>query len=104
MSASRNARPRVRRLGRQFHALMLPPHAAAAGVRVGRERLPEFLAAALGLLVFLAALEVLRIDARSISWVALTTDIADVPMDRLALAVGLTMANYAILTAYDSTL
>lgn len=72
-----------------------------ARVRVGRERILDLLPATLGLLVFLAALEVLRVEARSISWDVLTTDIAGVPRDRLALAVALTIANYAVLTVYD---
>jgi phosphatidylglycerol lysyltransferase len=67
----------------------------------GRARWLELVPAALGLLIFTAALEVLRLEARTISWDALTTDIAAVPGDRLLLAIALTIANYVVLTAYD---
>ena len=75
--------------------------ASRTNVRSGRERLRELLPAVLGLVIFVAALEVLRIEARSISWPALMADVARVPHAHLAAAIGLTMMNYAVLTAYD---
>ena len=65
------------------------------------ERLRRTIPVAIGLVLFLAALEVLRLELRSVSWHALTEDIFGTPLDRLTLAVGLTAINYAALTGYD---
>jgi phosphatidylglycerol lysyltransferase len=66
-----------------------------------RERLRHALPVAIGLVLFMAALEVLRLELRTVSWHALSADIFATPPDRLALAVALTAFNYATLTGYD---
>ena len=64
-------------------------------------RLRQILPAVIGLVLFLAALEVLRIDLRTLSWTQLMDDVRLVPLHRLLLALALTIANYAALTGYD---
>jgi phosphatidylglycerol lysyltransferase len=61
----------------------------------------EVLPAVVGLVLFLAALEILRIELRTVSWAGLMADVVRVPRDDLALAVGLTVLNYLVLTGYD---
>ena len=65
------------------------------------ERLRRVLPAAIGLALFLAALEVLRTELRSVTWNELSGAVLQVPWWRIALAVGITVANYAVLTGYD---
>lgn len=65
------------------------------------ERLRVALPALIGLVLFLAALEVLRTELRAVTWHGLTTDLSDIPGWRLALAVVLTAVNYGVLTGYD---
>ena len=64
-------------------------------------RVRRALPAAAGLIVFAAALEVLRLELRSMSWTALSGAVLATPGARLALACGLTAVNYAALTGYD---
>ena len=66
-----------------------------------RERLRAALPALIGLLLFLAALGVLRTELRTISWHGLITDLSSIPAWRIVLALLLTAANYAVLTGYD---
>jgi len=66
-----------------------------------QERLRSALPALIGLVLFLAALEVLRTELRAVSWHALTTDLSNLPVWRIFLALVLTTANYAALTGYD---
>jgi phosphatidylglycerol lysyltransferase len=54
-----------------------------------------------GLAVFLLALEVLRVELHAVSWHEITADVFATPLSHLLLAVGLTVLNYAVLTAYD---
>jgi phosphatidylglycerol lysyltransferase len=54
-----------------------------------------------GLVLFVAALEVLRFELDTVSWSQLTADIANVSGRRLALAIVLTVVNYFVLTEYD---
>ena len=65
------------------------------------ERLRQTLPACVGLVLFLLALEVLRLELRSVSWHELRTDVLDVPPWRFALAILLTALNYLTLTGYD---
>ena len=65
------------------------------------ERLRRAIPVAIGLVLFLAALEVLRIELRSVSWHELTADVLRTPLPRLGLAAVLTALNYAALTGYD---
>lgn len=65
------------------------------------ERLRRALPALIGLALFLAALEVLRTELRTVTWSALAKDIWSTPPSRLGLAVFLTVLNYLVLTAYD---
>jgi phosphatidylglycerol lysyltransferase len=61
----------------------------------------DALPALVGLVLFLVALEVLRVELRAVSWPELVGDILGVPRSRLALAIVLTVLNYAVLTGYD---
>lgn len=65
------------------------------------ERLRRTLPVALGLLVFLAALAVLRVELRAVTWHELVADVGRTPIARLGLALALTVANYSVLTGYD---
>jgi phosphatidylglycerol lysyltransferase len=67
----------------------------------GRRRWAEVLAAVVGLVLFIAACEVLRIELRTVTWAELMTDIVRVPRAALALAMALTALNYVVLTGYD---
>ena len=64
-------------------------------------RLRQALPVAIGLVLFLAALEVLRVELRAVSWHDLTADVVRTPPSRLGLALLLTLLNYAALTGYD---
>jgi phosphatidylglycerol lysyltransferase len=66
-----------------------------------RRRWAEALPAIVGLVLFFAALEVLRIELRTVSWSELTADVSRVPRAALALAIALTALNYIVLTGYD---
>jgi len=76
------------------------PQAPAAPTRAGYGWL-NVVAAVAGLAMFLAALEVLRIELRAVTWPELMRDVVGVPRAQLALAVLLTVLNYAVLTGYD---
>ncbi len=65
------------------------------------ERLRRALPALLGLLLFFAALEVLRTELHAVTWRQLTADVFGIPWSRLAWGLALTAANYAVLTCYD---
>jgi phosphatidylglycerol lysyltransferase len=65
------------------------------------ERLRQVLPVAIGLVLFVFALEVLRVELRAVTWPALTADVATMPRGRLGLALVLTAVNYAALTGYD---
>lgn len=65
------------------------------------ERLRRALPAVIALAVFIAALEVLRVELRSVSWPGLVADVLAVPPWRLATAAALTVLNYTVLTGYD---
>ncbi|MBP7779666.1 MAG: bifunctional lysylphosphatidylglycerol flippase/synthetase MprF [Acidobacteria bacterium] len=66
-----------------------------------RHRLVAALPVAIGLAVFVAALEVLRLELQAVSWHDLTADVLATPLPGLALAVVLTVANYVVLAGYD---
>lgn len=53
------------------------------------------------LVVFVVALEVLRVELAALTWPVLTTDVLQTPVSRLLLALALTAINYAALTGYD---
>ena len=65
------------------------------------ERVRRAIPVTVGVVLFFAALEVLRLELRSVSWPALTADVLATPGHRLALAVALTVLNYVALTGYD---
>ena len=77
--------------------------ANASAVRASMsERLRQAIPVAIGLALFVVALEVLRSRARVRSrGTTLTADVFATPSSRLALAVALTALNYAALTGYD---
>ena len=64
-------------------------------------RLRAALPALIGFVLFVAALEVLRTELRSVTWHGLTASLSSFPGWRGALAVLLTFANYGVLTGYD---
>ena len=66
-----------------------------------QERLRAALPALIGLVLFLAALEVLRTELRTITWHGLIANLANIPVRRVVLALLLTTANYGVLTTYD---
>lgn len=65
------------------------------------ERLRRALPALIGLILFFAALVVLRTELRAVSWHALNADVWSTPPRRLGVALLLTALNYLVLTAYD---
>ncbi len=65
------------------------------------DRLRRALPPAIGLLLFVVALVVLRRELHAVSWHALVRDVVDTPLAPLSLAVFLTACNYAVLTGYD---
>jgi phosphatidylglycerol lysyltransferase len=77
-----------------------PPFDAADAI-VNTRRWREVLAAVAGLVIFLAALGVLRVELRAVSWAELTGDVMRTPRSALALAVALMGLNYLVLTGYD---
>ena len=64
-------------------------------------RLRSALPAIVGLLLFVAALEILRTDLRAVTWNQLAHAVLDTPPQRLIEALLFTFANYAVLTGYD---
>lgn len=66
-----------------------------------RERLRHFLPAIVGVVLFAAALLVLRRELTHVTWQALSRDVMNTPPARLAGALLLTGFNYAALTLYD---
>ena len=65
------------------------------------DRLRQAIPIAIGLVLFIVALEVLRVELRSVTWPELTADVMLTPAWQLALALALTAVNYAALTGYD---
>ena len=70
-------------------------------IRPTRRQVVQVLPAFAGLVLFLAALGVLRAELRGVSWHQLIADMFSTPPLRLGLAIGLTIVNYAVLTGYD---
>ena len=66
-----------------------------------RQRLRQAIPAAIGLALFVGALEILRHELSASSWKAITTDVAAMPMAQILAAMGLTAVNYVVLTGYD---
>ena len=66
-----------------------------------RERIKKAAPFVIGLVLFVAALEVLRIELSAFTWRDLSTDVWQTPPGRLFLAVVLTALNYVTLTGYD---
>ena len=64
-------------------------------------RLRQALPFVVGLALFMAALEVLRVELRAVSWHEITGDVLRTPASQLAAAIVLTILNYAALTGYD---
>lgn len=56
-----------------------------------------------GLVLFVAALDVLRVELRTVSWSDLTAAVIGVPHGQLALAIALTVLSYAVLTGTTSS-
>lgn len=55
----------------------------------------------IGLALFVAALEVLRVELHAVTWRELQTDIWQTPLTRLLIALALTALNYVALIGYD---
>jgi hypothetical protein len=62
------------------------------------ERVRQALPVLAGFVLFIVALEVLRVELRAVSWSELTAAVVGVPRGRLGLAIALTILNYAVLT------
>jgi phosphatidylglycerol lysyltransferase len=65
------------------------------------ERLRRVIPVAIGFFLFLVALEVLRVELRTVTWHELTADVLRTPLSQLGLALVLTILNYIALTGYD---
>ena len=65
------------------------------------ERVRHALPVLAGLVLFVVALEILRVELRAVSWSELMTAVVGMPRRRLALAIALTVLNYCVLTGYD---
>ena len=65
------------------------------------DRVRQALPVLAGFVLFVVALEVLRVELREVSWSELSAAVIGVPRGRLALAIALTVLNYALLTGYD---
>ena len=65
------------------------------------DRIRRALPALVGLVLFILALAVLRRELQAATWREIVRQVRDTPGPRLALAVLLTAANYAVLTGYD---
>jgi phosphatidylglycerol lysyltransferase len=70
-------------------------------MRDWRDRLRSTLPALVGLVLFGAALLVLRRELHTLTWRELTRDILDVPRGRLLAALALTVLNYLVMVGYD---
>jgi phosphatidylglycerol lysyltransferase len=66
-----------------------------------RERLYRALPAVAGLALFVAALEVLRRELRTLTWHTLKMDVFSTPSRQLLAALFFVALNYAVLTGYD---
>lgn len=66
-----------------------------------RARLGRLAAPAGGIVLFTAALLVLRRELHAVSYHEITTDLLAMPASRLLAALALTALNYAVLTGYD---
>jgi phosphatidylglycerol lysyltransferase len=64
-------------------------------------RLRQTIPVVIGLVLFLIALEVLRVELHTVSWHDLAADVVRTPPSRLGLALLLTALNYAALIGYD---
>jgi phosphatidylglycerol lysyltransferase len=64
-------------------------------------RLRQAVPFVIGLGLFVAALEVLRVELRAVTWRDLSADVWQTPPARLLFALALTALNYAALTGYD---
>src|SRR5262245_3056128 len=65
------------------------------------DRLKRALPALIGLLLFAAALAILRRELHAVTWHDLTAEVLRTPPARLGLALLLTALNYAVLIGYD---
>ena len=65
------------------------------------ERLRQAIPVVIGLVLFLVALEVLRVELKAVSWHDLTADVVRTPPSQLAFVFFLTLLNYATLAGYD---
>lgn len=64
-------------------------------------RLRHALPAVVSLGIFVAALEVMRVELRTVSWHVVSRAVLATPLSHLALAVALTALDYLVLTGYD---
>src|SRR6476646_6613279 len=65
------------------------------------DRLKRALPALIGLLLFAAALAILRQELHAVTWHDLTAEVLRTPPARLGLALLLTVLNYTVLIGYD---
>lgn len=85
----------------EWASVMNTSDTAAFGGSPLRSRLTAAVPVALGLALFLAALEVLRVELRTVSWHDLSNDVMGTPIWQLLAAAALTALNYLVLAGYD---
>jgi len=66
-----------------------------------RTRLRQAAPFVVGLVLFVVALEVLRVELRTVTWQDLSTDVSNTPRPHLLVAMLLTALNYLALSGYD---
>jgi phosphatidylglycerol lysyltransferase len=66
-----------------------------------RDRVVRVLPVLISLGLFLAALDVLRLELRTVTWPELSTAVTAIPARNLALSLVLTLLNYVVLAGYD---
>ncbi len=66
-----------------------------------RRRALAALPVVIGLVLFLVALEVLRLELQAVTWHEITSDVIHTPLPSLIVALGLTALNYLVLSGYD---
>ena len=77
-------------------------HAAAGELRPAvPERVRRVLPLVAGCVLLAVVFEILRVELRAVTWAQLTAAVAGMPGRHIALAIALTVLNYAALTGYD---
>src|SRR5262245_41432987 len=81
---------------------MKQPASSSARAPTLLSRLRPWLGPLLAVIVFAAALLLLRQELKHHSWREIMQAVASVPRERIALAIGLAALNYILLSGYDA--